>query len=200
MKKPNQIIINGICEDCSEEARIYKQKEYNNSITQLDTSDNQIIDSKEAIWRNEMFSTNRIQMDDTEQVQSGIDIEKIVDKMIEDQRQFQKTFKPGYALKSFGISESTRQDILIHRDELQQFLEKHSKKLLDTNNKKYTLVFLDACIDNLTDKQRIGLEGSETHFFLLDITNCDIEIAYSNVKDIQKETNEYILNFNTKNS
>lgn len=199
MIKPNQILINGVCEDCQEEMLTYRQKEANNGITQLESSQNYVVDSKETIWRNKRFSTNKIQMNNTDQFQQGLDLVRIVTQMVKDQQKFERTFEKGYALKEFGISSRNYQQILSYGDDLQNFLEKHSKKLLSSNNKQYTIVFLDESIESLTDDQRISLEGSDTHFFLLEVKPYKIQLNKRDIKKIHNGISEYLNNFNDKN-
>lgn len=201
--KPNQIFINGVCEDCSSELLAYREKEFNNSLVQLNDDIDWQIDNKEKVWRSKLFSTSRVQMNDTELQQQGFDVKQIVNTLIKEQQSVDFQCRQGFAMRAYGISLESQERIIEFKDELIDFLERYSKKLLiedKVNHTIYTLVFLDEAMDTMQLDCRTQLVGEGSHFFLLPIRHNQIDISAANQQIIKRSLQRYIESFNRKNS
>ena len=201
--KYNDILTNGLCEECSYELLVYREKELNDSIAQLSDDIDWQLDDREKVWRSKLFSTSKIQMSDTELSLQGTKEKQILDILLKEQEAVDFQCRQGFAMRKYGIQSETYDDMLLYANELQSLLERYSKKLLipdKVNRVMYTIVFLDKAMYTMQVSERTSLLGDGDHFFLLPLKQEQIELNRFKQNIIKKSLQRYINQFNSKNS
>lgn len=203
--KPNQILINGNCEDCYSEMIAYREREQNNNLGLIGNSNiKQDIDSKEnKLWRSELFSTSRVQMHTTDSQLGEVENTDLIGMILRESTEVDQSCRVGYAMAEYGISHENKQQLMRYSEELEVFLDRYSKHLVlperFTNNKRYTLIFLDKAIDNMPLEKRVQLIGDGSHFLLAEL-DSSVRISDKKKNVIQTFVNRYITKFNEANS
>lgn len=199
-KVPEQILIGGNCESCTDKLLKFRESKENNEMDlQVLTGNSKFgdasIDSKEnRPWIQGLFSTNKIQMRQTDDSLSKTDYSSLVEKLIEESEEAELNGRVGFAQRRYGVQESSRDKLIQYGEDLENFLELHSKKLISvkTDDKgnsyyAYSIVFIDEAIDNMTLRERVNISGYESHFFLIENNN------FQNISDSEKDKNMTLL-------
>lgn len=175
------IFVGGYCEDCARKLTRYREKSLNNEMrlqSYRREGQNLIDDKKNGQWVQGLFSTNKIQMTQTEDQLAQIGYKKQLLEIVKESETSEVYGRNGYALKRLGVQRDTLSAMTIYHEDLENFLESYSKMLISESDDeyRYVIVFLDAALDNMTVEEKTRLIGYGSHYFLLKI-NSDQKIG-----------------------
>lgn len=180
-KVPEQLIIGGYCESCYNKLVKFRTTKENNNIDlqlMVESSkykDVSIDDKDNGLWVSGTFSTNKIQMTQFDDSISHKDYKSLVEKLIDESEYSEMHGTIGYASRRYGVQQDNKDQLMLYKEDLENFLEAYSKKLIELAKtddgivySKYSIVFIDEAIENMTLKERINIIGLGSHFFLIE--------------------------------